>query len=105
MSIHTHVQRIKRMKDGASRKLLLSVASTTDSPWSSVAYVKAIEVTGAGPKTVIRIQVRDSERRQMLFEYMHEGPGLKTVNIPRGEIRIRRIRGKEPLTITAHCGP
>ena len=55
--------------------------------------------------SVIRIVVRDPERRASRFTYIHKGPGMKTVNIPRGEVQIQRVKGKEPLTITAYCGP
>lgn len=70
-----------------------------------MSYVKLLEIRGALPKTLIRFVVRDPKRREMIFEYLQKGSGRKAVNIPRGEIQAQRVRGNEPVTITAHCGP
>lgn len=98
--------RHRRPKIEATRKQLLLVNGVGHSPWSVVSYVRAIEVLGAsGRESVIRIVVRDVSRRTPLFDYIHRGPGTRTVNIPRGELRVLRVKGTEPLTVIAYCGP
>lgn len=94
----------KRQKAGAEREILLVVGSSTDGPWCNVNYVKSIKVVNAEPTTAIRIRVRglDNAPDQV---FIHKGPGYKPINIPRGQMRVERIRGTEPITVVAYCGP
>lgn len=97
--------RKRRPKAEATRKQLLLVSSGTHGPWSPVSYVRCLEVLGASEKTTIRILVRDATTRTPMFSYLHKGPGIKYLNVPRGEMAIRRVRGTEPITVVAYCGP
>lgn len=97
-------QPAKRQKAGAQREILLVVGSSTHGPWCNVHYVKAIEIKNAQPTTAIRIRVKgiDDAPEQL---YIHKGPGMKPMNIPRGQMKVERIKGVEPITVVAHCGP
>lgn len=86
------------------KKLLLLLDSIErTSPWSRVLYVRGIELLGGEPDSAIRIEVRDDSQQTPHFPYMQRGPGTKHVNIPRGEIRVIRLRGTEPITVYALC--
>lgn len=98
-------QSSKQVKSEAAHKQLLALGTTGDSPWSPVQFVKGVEILGAFPGTLVRIVVRDPERRNPEFKYLHKGSGMKILNFPRGEMQVQRVKGKEPLTITAYCGP
>lgn len=95
----------KQVKLAAVHKQLLAIGANGDGPWCPIKFVKGIEVLGAFPGTIIRIVVRDPDRRVIIFKYIKKGSGMKMLNIPRGEIQIQRVKGNEPLTITAYCGP
>jgi hypothetical protein len=96
---------LRRLKNGASRRQLLMASSTNDGPWCAVRFVKTIEVCGASADTTIKIEVRDELRNDEPPAYTHKGNGHKAVNIPRGEVKITRLKGKEPITVYAHSGP
>ena len=85
------------------KQLLLLNSVEKTSPWSRIAYVRAIELRGGEPESAIRIEVRDESLKSPHFPYLQRGQGVKNVNIPRGELRIVRLRGSEPITVYALC--
>lgn len=84
----------------SGRKLLM-VNSTTDSPMSVVSFVKKIEITGADPGDCIAVHVKDDTRVSNQDPYIFKGSGRFDVNIPRGRVQIKRLRGSNPITVYA----
>lgn len=93
----------RRQKSGAKKKILLLVESKGDGPWCQVHLCKAIEVRGADPETAIRICILNDKQDAMT--YTIKGRDTKLVNIPNAKLKVERIKGNCPITVTAICGP
>ena len=86
------------------KQVLMAASKAIEGPWCPISYVKQIEVQGGLENDMVRIEVRDSTRVSTPDPYYIKGPRMKQVNIPRGSIRVVRVKGALPITVYAHCG-
>lgn len=86
------------------RQVLMAASKADEGPWCPISYVKQIEVHGGQKTDLVRVEVRDGTRITAPDPYYIKGPSVKQVNIPRGSIRIVRVKGTDPITVYAHCG-
>lgn len=86
------------------KKILLCLNnSDRATPWSRLQFCRSLDIQGAAESSTIKIEVR-SDDVPSHFPYLKRGPGLKHVSIPRGEVRLIRVSGTEPITVYALCG-
>lgn len=84
------------------KQLLLMNSQEQEGPWCIVKYVKLVEIISADPRIKAIVQVKDSSRQSDPIDYVFEAPGKKIVNIPRGLVRVLRLRGDGPITAYAY---
>ena len=84
-----------------AKKCILMLASRNSSPWTKIHDVIAIEVSGAGRDDIVEIHHREPEgasRDPLIIK----GSKIQNVLLPRGQVRIARVKGDTPVTVFAH---